>query len=809
VTFGDFRDSRHAWCFAREPPAARECSSRPAACRWKGVTSGLAVRSPELGSGPLPDEPAAARPIGRAAAWFYVAGGSIALAGFAAGPDRLQLPLMLLLLVIGVAAMTHGPRRNVAPGRRRPWRWLLAAEWLFVVAMVLRAVVPGANAQPPGPMVLIPDAFVLPAYLAVGLAFAGLLRHRRAAEDDPARVDALLVGLAAAFMTWVYLIEPSMDHADLDVLRIANSFFPVIDVVLVVLVAQLALAGGARQPALWLMIGASVTTFAGDFLFTLGDGQLVAVPGHVVDAFFLATFLTLGAAAIHPSMRTLTEPQQVVVKDLGPVRTAVIAAMVVVPIVVTTLEPAGTLFGGIVRAALCALLVLAVLARVVRSNNSRARAERVTRRRATHDALTDLPNRELLAETIAGWGERAAADDLEISLLFIDLDRFKMVNDHWGHQVGDELLCAVAGRLGGQVRAEDLVCRIGGDEFVIALASPSHSRLAESLAGRVLAEFERPFELSVGDVVISASIGVAKSLGGAEALGLIRDADTAMYKAKGSGRNAYALFDTSLRDQVRDRMTMEQALRGALDRGELAVHFQPIVDLATDELDGFEALMRWTHPELGPVAPMDFIPIAEETGLIVESGAWLLRESALQLAAWHAARPAGARMLHVSVNVSVRQLRDPALVETVRDVLAETGLPPSAVWLEITESGVMEDVETALATLGALHELGVLLCIDDFGTGYSSLSYLHRLPAGIVKIDRSFVAGVGEDGANEPIVRAVLAMTRAMGRRVVAEGVETETQRDWLRDQGCDMAQGWLYGRPLAAPAQAGAVTAR
>jgi EAL domain-containing protein (putative c-di-GMP-specific phosphodiesterase class I) len=302
---------------------------------------------------------------------------------------------------------------------------------------------------------------------------------------------------------------------------------------------------------------------------------------------------------------------------------------------------------------------------------------------------------------------------------------------------------------------------------------------------------------------------VAKSLGGAEALGLIRDADTAMYKAKGSGRNAYALFDTSLRDRVRDRMTMEQALRGALDRGELAVHFQPIVDLATDELDGFEALMRWTHPELGPVAPMDFIPIAEETGLIVESGAWLLRESALQLAAWHAARPAGARMLHVSVNVSVRQLRDPALVETVRDVLAETGLPPSAVWLEITESGVMEDVETALATLGALHELGVLLCIDDFGTGYSSLSYLHRLPAGIVKIDRSFVAGVGEDGANEPIVRAVLAMTRAMGRRVVAEGVETETQRDWLRDQGCDMAQGWLYGRPLAAPAQAGAVTAR
>jgi EAL domain-containing protein (putative c-di-GMP-specific phosphodiesterase class I) len=281
-----------------------------------------------------------------------------------------------------------------------------------------------------------------------------------------------------------------------------------------------------------------------------------------------------------------------------------------------------------------------------------------------------------------------------------------------------------------------------------------------------------------------------------------------MYKAKGSGRNAYALFDTSLRDRVRDRMNLEQALRGALGNGELSVHFQPIVDLSSDELDGFEALMRWTHPVLGSVSPLDFIPIAEETGLIVESGAWLLRRSARQLVAWTAERPAGARQLHVSVNVSVRQLRDGALVEIVRDVLAETRLPPECLWLEITESGVMEDIETALTTLAALRELGVVLCIDDFGTGYSSLSYLHRLPVGIVKIDRSFVAGVGEDGQNEPIVRAVLAMTHAMGHRVVAEGVETAVQRDWLRDQGCDLAQGWLYGRAELPADLAGAVAA-
>jgi diguanylate cyclase (GGDEF)-like protein len=722
------------------------------------------------------------------------------MAAFAVGPVAVQGPITLLTAIGGLVALTYGQRRHTDPARRGPWRRLLGAVGLFLVAMVLRAVVPGAAAEPPGPMVLIPDAFVLPGYLAIGWSFAGMLRHRQASEDDPARVDALLVGLAAAFMTWTFLIEPSVDQTHLNLLRTANSFFPVIDVVLLVLVAQLALAGGARQPALWLLIASSVTMFAGDFLFTLRDGQLVYVPVHAVDTLFVVTIMLVGAAALHPSMRTLTEPQQIVVKDLSKVRIGVIAAMVVLPVVVTTARPTDSPIGGVVRAGLCALLVLAVLARVVRSNNSRARAERVTRRRATHDALTDLPNRELLAETIAGWGDRAAAEQLEISLLFIDLDRFKMINDHWGPQVGDELLCAVAGRLGAQVRAEDLVCRIGGDEFVIALASPSHSAFAESMAERVLAEFERPFELSVGVVVISASIGVAKSLGGAEALGLIRDADTAMYKAKGSGRNAWALFDTSLRDEVRDRMNLEQALRGALGRGELAVHFQPIVDLGTDELDGFEALMRWSHPELGSVSPMDFIPIAEETGLIVESGAWLLRVAAAQLADWTAARPPTARPLHVSVNVSVRQLKDQALVATVREVLAETGLAPASLWLEITESGVMEDIETALATLTALRELGVVLCIDDFGTGYSSLSYLHRLPVGIVKIDRSFVAGVGEDGANEPIVRAVLAMTRAMGHRVVAEGVETAVQRDWLRDQGCELAQGWLYGKPQPAP---------
>jgi diguanylate cyclase len=766
------------------------------------VTAVLTADVQEAGTG----TPAAAPRRGSAPAWCYLVVSLVIVPSFAVSPVWLQTPLALIVFVGGLVTLDYGIRRNARPGNRGPWRALFWAASLFVIGSLIRSVVPGADASPPGRMVLLPDVFAVSAYLFTGLAFVGMLRRRRAADDDPARVDALLVGAAVAFMLWTFLIESVIVGDSGSMLQTANAFFPVIDAVLIVLVVQLLLAGSARQPALWLLVVAAGSLFVGDMLFTVRDGQLADIPIHALDTIFMVTFMLIGGSALHPSMRTLTEPQQVVVKDLSKARTSAIALLVVVPVVITTLRPASTTLGGIVRTALCVLLIIAVLARVVRSNNSRAQAEQVTRRRATHDALTELPNRELLSETIAGWGARAEDDHQEISLLFIDLDRFKMVNDHWGHQVGDELLCEVAGRLSAQIRAEDLVCRIGGDEFVIALASPSHSRLAESLADRVLEEFERPFALSVGDVIVSASIGLAKAAAGAEALELIRDADTAMYKAKGSGRNAYALFDTSLRERVRDRMNLEQALRGALGNGELSVHFQPIIDVGNDELDGFEALMRWNHPVLGSVSPLAFIPIAEETGLIVESGAWLLRRSARQLAAWTAERPAGARQLHISVNVSVRQLKDGALVAIVRDVLAETGLPPGCLWLEITESGVMEDIETALTTLRALRELGVVLCIDDFGTGYSSLSYLIRLPVGIVKIDQSFVAGVGEDGPNEPIVRAVLAMTHAMGRRVVAEGVETEVQRDWLREQGCDLAQGWLYGKPQLPAELAGAV---
>jgi diguanylate cyclase (GGDEF)-like protein len=707
------------------------------------------------------------------------------------GPEVLATPMMALLLALSLVAIHRGPRLN-RPEDETPWRYIRYASYIFIVCSLLRVV--RADGGLPDWLTLLPDMLTIPAYLLVSLCFVLMLRRRRATDDDSARVDALLMGLGTAFLTWTFLIGPRT-AVHLTGAQLVNVLFPIIDVVILVLAARLMLARGTRQPALWTLILACGALFTGDLLYCLREALGVEVPGQFVDTFLLLMFALLTAASLHPSMRELTEPQEAVARDLSRGRTVLIGAMVIFPVALTAVMPQGSTVNNAIRAVLCVSLILTVLLRVIRSNNSRARAERLSRRRVTHDMLTDLPNRELLTETVTGWTGRAVAERHEISLLFLDLDRFKMINDNWGHPVGDELLRAVAERLTQVVRAEDVVSRIGGDEFVVALSGPPHERLAEQLAERLIAEFNRPFSLSIGDVVTSVSIGVAKSAGDVHALDLIRDADTAMYKAKSNGRNVYTIFDASMRVQVQDRVRLEQALRGALERGELAAHFQPIIDLASGELDGFEALMRWHSPELGFVSPVEFIPIAEETGMIEEMGAWLLRESVRQLGEWTARRGPDARPLHVSVNVAVRQLRDGSLVRLVDEVLRENDLPPAALWLEITESGVMEDLEAALLTLNALRTMGVTLCVDDFGTGYSSLSYLHRLPVGIVKIDRSFVSGVGENGAKEPIVRAVLAMTRAMGHRVVAEGVETEVQRDWLREQGCDLVQGWLYSK--------------
>jgi diguanylate cyclase (GGDEF)-like protein len=748
-------------------------------------------------------------PAGSAvAAWVLVGSGALGALLCLAYPASLGPLLYLLLPVASIVASFVGARRNQVPGQRSPWYLLAWAQIAMFGAAVLRAVVPGAAASPPRPIGLVPDILTVPGYVLFALGLLEMLRRRRAGTDDPARTDALLIGSGTGLALWAYLMAPGIwSTSEPTVMRTVAGLFPTVDLVILVIVAHLVIADGKRPPSLWLLGFAGLVMFAADLCYAVGmmglESATNAMP--LFDALCLIGYVAVGAAALHPSMRTLTEPQLVVApRRPGRARTVVLSVVLAAPPIMITLRPTNNGVNDAIRIVLMAVLTAVIIRRIMRITNSWREAELDAQWRATHDSLTRLPNRELLTGTVDRWGTQAVAQGKQISLLFIDLDRFKSVNDMWGHQVGDEVLCAVAGRLSEIVRSEDLVCRIDADEFVIALATDSHSALVASLAQRLIDAFGEPFVLP-GDkrILVTPSIGIASAAGPVDALELLREADTAMYQAKAAGRNTVRRYDVAFRDGLRKRVGLEQALRGALERGELGVHYQPLIDLGTDELVGFEALMRWSHPELGMVSPVEFIPLAEETGLIVESGAWLLEQAASQLVRWTAQRGPGVPPLHVSVNVSVRQLRTLALVDVVRDVLARTGLPASALWLEVTESVAMDDPKTSLAVLARLRELGVTLCIDDFGTGYSSLSYLTQLPARIVKIDRSLVQGIGTGGDHEEIVQSVIAMAHGLGRQVVAEGVETVAQRDRLRELGCDLVQGYLYGAPRTAEANA------
>jgi diguanylate cyclase (GGDEF)-like protein len=435
-----------------------------------------------------------------------------------------------------------------------------------------------------------------------------------------------------------------------------------------------------------------------------------------------------------------------------------------------------------------------LISRSIRYAIERKRAEVALAHQALHDPLTGLPNRALFLDRLENALARAQRGSAGIGVLFLDLDRFKVVNDSLGHEAGDRLLLDVANRLRGVVRPGDTVARFGGDEFTI-LCEVRGERDAVLIAERVAGAVEAPFTLDDTEAFLTTSLGIALTMGredaGAEAL--IRDADAAMYRAKERGKSRYELFDSDMRSRAVDRLEVENALHRALDRGEFRVFYQPAVDLRTGEVIGVEALVRWQHPERGLVGPDQFIALTEETGLIVPLGSWVLREACRQWRRWE---DSGTPTPRMSVNLSARQLGQPDLVDVVAEALQETGMDPGRLSLEITESTVLADTESALATLEALKRHGVRISLDDFGTGYSSLALLKRIPVDELKVDRSFVAGLGLDPQDSPIVSTVIGLAEALGLAAVAEGVETSAQAEELRRIGCLDAQGFYFARP-------------
>jgi diguanylate cyclase (GGDEF)-like protein/excisionase family DNA binding protein len=413
-----------------------------------------------------------------------------------------------------------------------------------------------------------------------------------------------------------------------------------------------------------------------------------------------------------------------------------------------------------------------------------------------HDPLTGLPNRTLLLRQLRAMLAEAAG----AAVLFVGVDRFKDINDTLGHQAGDELLRRLAERLQGAVAAEDVLARFGGDEFVVVCRGVTDERGAIAAAERVLAAVCAPVELRERPRFVTASIGVVVPSGPHEGVDeLLRDADVAMHQAKGAGGGRFALFDQAMRERIIQRVQLEHDLREALRREEFVLEYQPVVALDAPRILGVEALVRWEHPRLGLMAPAAFVAIAEETGLIVELGRWVLGEACRQLARW-ASDPA-IDLPSVSVNLSGRQVAEPDLPEVVADALRRTGAPADRLVLEVTESVLMSEAASPAAVLQRLKALGIRLVLDDFGTGYSSLNYVKRFPIDALKVDRSFVAGIAEGPEDRHILAAIVSMAAGLRLEVVAEGVETLDQARWVRELGCDAAQGYLFAAPAPASA--------
>jgi diguanylate cyclase (GGDEF)-like protein/PAS domain S-box-containing protein len=435
-------------------------------------------------------------------------------------------------------------------------------------------------------------------------------------------------------------------------------------------------------------------------------------------------------------------------------------------------------------------------ANVLADSIERHSADQALRYRVLHDALTGLPNRLSFVDSLADTLGKAAVSGSPVGILFLDLDHFKLINDSLGHHAGDALLRAVAPRLRSHLRPGDIVARFGGDEFGILIDRLADEGEALAIADRVAAAFAQPFSLDGVDHFVSASIGVAVSRGGEKrplnAELMIRDADAAMYRAKEGGRSRCVLFDAEMRASAMRRLEVERELRHALDRDELALYYQPVVNLRSGAIAGLEALVRWRHPERGLLDPSEFVPIAEDSGLIEPIGRWVQERACRQALQWHQLRP-DSRPLDVAINLSARQLAQRDFAAGVEEIIARTGIDPVHLRLEITESVLVAESATAMASLRQLNELGVRLVLDDFGTGYSSLAYLNRFPFHALKIDRSFVEALGAEQEATAIVEAIIGMARALSLEAIAEGVESEVQLAELQRLGCDYAQGYLF----------------
>ncbi len=692
-----------------------------------------------------------------------------------------------LLAVAGIVAGVRLHRRPdghpAATGHVEPWL-LIAAGLVVQVATRAGALAPDPT-RPSWPALL--------ALVSYPLLAAGLLRMLNARLPDRGAdvlVQAGLVATLFGLLLWT-AIAPERHQAGVPTLVAALSIaLPALDLMLLTVTARLLFLPGERlfvyraaALAVAYLLGAHVAAA----LSTVSDWRL---PVSVVPILLACSFVFWALGALNPSMRDLFEPLSGDPPSFSSGHFLLIEmAMLAAPTVIAlqhqrhAMIPAATALGlGILSVVLAAYL------------GSLLWQRSGIERRAHHDALTGLPNRTLFADRLNRALAHARRNDLPVAVMFVDLDRFKAVNDSFGHRAGDELLRQAAARLLSCVREEDTVARLGGDEFALLMPHISGIDGAVRIAERLLAAFGAPMVVAEEQVLITPSIGISLyPQDGTDLEHLIEGADAAMYRAKERGRNTYEIFSPALRTQAHERLALEAALHHALEHDELLLHYQPKIDLATGAINGAEALVRWNHPERGLLFPGHFVPAAEQSGQVVALGEFVIAAACEQLQVW---RAQGLPPLTVSVNISARQLRH-GLVDFVAAALRLTGLNPRRLELELTESAALESIDLTVAELEALRAMGVACSIDDFGTGYCGLTYLSRLPIDGLKIDKSFIHAMSS--AADPIVTSIVALGQSLGLKVTAEGVETAEQLRYLVERGCDEVQGYLFSKPVPA----------
>jgi diguanylate cyclase len=724
-------------------------------------------------------------------AWlaFLVVGLGLGIWGAVVGDEKAVQPLITVMGFAATAAIFIGVQIH-HPARRLPWQ-------LIAVCVLLTTIGIGILPKSDG-VAIVGQTVTGIGYVAGFVGFVILIRGRVPGGDRGAYLDAAILAAGTGVLIWAFGVAPHLLGASSSSAATATFFYPAL--IASAMVARLWFVEGPQRPATRLLVLLTVAT-NGITMLDMLRGQIGL--GLLIGPYLFAQLSSVafaGAAALHPSMALSPERQRSDLRPIGRRRIIALAGALLVNPATLAIEvaggrqvdPAPYVIGGTLIGVLVVLRLSDALRQLGESLRERESLMELLRRQALYDALTSLPNRSLFTERLAADYANRSSDRL-LAVLLVDLDDFKAVNDTYGHVTGDALLASVGQRLRSAIRDGDTAARLGGDEFVISLPTCADAQVPVRVAERVLAALNEPFDITGHRLTIHASIGVA--IAGADdrtADDLVRNADIAMYLAKNHGKSRFEVFEPSMQAAAMSQLQLKTDLAAAIPAGDLRLDYQPIVDLQTGRTIGFEALVRWLRDgQLVP--PREFIPIAESSGLIGPLTDWVVAEACRTTAG----KGTGSERPWVSVNMSSSQLVREDLVGRLSKTLEATGLSPERLVVEITESSLLE-IDVARPAIERLSEIGVRVAIDDFGTGYSALSYLARLPIDIVKIDRSFVVALEQQGPEEAIAAAIIALAKRLGLTTIGEGIETAAQLAQLSALGCDLGQGFYLGRPIA-----------